>query len=146
MKCRRPRILRVRLQTADKAILLYSASDIEMATGAAHDAPLLQRVGPVCWTRVSLRKEVKARLLSPRFRNRHFPGCCWISPFWRDWGIICALKSSWRVGLTGQHKAKRSPAGATECAFSRAVGYSRLSYTTRGQADENQASWRTVSL
>ena len=41
------RVLRVRLQTADKAILLYSASDIEMLTPEqllTH--PFLQRVGP----------------------------------------------------------------------------------------------------
>jgi endonuclease-8 len=44
------RVLRVRLQTAEKAILLYSASDIAILTPeqlATH--PFLLRVGPMCW-------------------------------------------------------------------------------------------------
>ena len=41
------RVLRVRLQTAKKAILLYSASDIEMLTPEQLSThPFLQRVGP----------------------------------------------------------------------------------------------------
>ena len=41
------RVLRVKLQTADKAILLYSASDIEMLTPEqVKTHPFLLRVGP----------------------------------------------------------------------------------------------------
>ncbi|MGS8607843.1 endonuclease VIII, partial [Salmonella enterica subsp. enterica serovar Infantis] len=41
------RILRVRLQTADKTILLYSASDIEMLKAEQLTThPFLHRVGP----------------------------------------------------------------------------------------------------
>ena len=41
------RVLRVKLQTADKTILLYSASDIEMLTPEQLTThPFLQRVGP----------------------------------------------------------------------------------------------------
>ena len=65
------RVLRVRLQTARRAILLYSASDIEMLTPeqlARH--PFLLRVGPdVLDMRLSV-EQVKARLLSAKFRNR----------------------------------------------------------------------------
>lgn len=91
------RILRVRLQTADKTILLYSASDIEMLTAEQLTThPFLQRVGPDGWTRVSLRKRLKLDCCRRVFATDNFPGCCWIRPFWRDWGIICALKSSGR--------------------------------------------------
>lgn len=69
------RVLRVRLQTADKAILLYSASDIEMLTPEqllTH--PFLQRVGPDVLDVRLTASDVKARLLSPTFRNRQFSG------------------------------------------------------------------------
>ena len=62
------RVLRVRLQTQDKTILLYSASDIEMLTPeqlAIH--PFLQRVGPDVLDLRLTPDDVKARLLSPRF-------------------------------------------------------------------------------
>ncbi len=70
------RILRVRLQTADKTILLYSASDIENVTArAAHDAPLLQRVGQDVLDVRLTPEEVKSSIaVSPRFRNRQFSG------------------------------------------------------------------------
>ena len=79
------RVLRVRLQTQDKTILLYSASDIEMLTPeqlATH--PFLQRVGPDVLDLRLTPDDVKARLLSPRFCNRQFSGCYWTRLFWRD--------------------------------------------------------------
>ncbi len=91
------RILRVRLQTADKTILLYSASDIEMLTAEQLTThPFYSESARMCWTRVSLRKRLKLDCCRRVFATDNFPGCCWISPFWRDWGIICALKSSGR--------------------------------------------------
>ncbi|STW45946.1 endonuclease VIII [Klebsiella pneumoniae] len=42
---------RVRLQTASKAILLYSASDIDILTAEqVANHPFLQRVDRTCWT------------------------------------------------------------------------------------------------
>lgn len=90
------RILRVRLQTADKTILLYSASDIEMLTAeqlTTHPFTASRSDVP---TRVSLRKRLKLDCCRHVFATDNFPDCCWIRPFWRDWGIICALKSSGR--------------------------------------------------
>ncbi|MBS1204234.1 MAG: endonuclease [Proteobacteria bacterium] len=69
------RVLRVKLQTADKAILLYSASDIAMLTAeqlARH--PFLQRLGPDVLNMTLTAEQVKERLLSPRFRHRRFAG------------------------------------------------------------------------
>ncbi|HBX13687.1 MAG: endonuclease VIII, partial [Leclercia adecarboxylata] len=65
------RVLRVKLQTAEKTILLYSASDIEMLMPeqlATH--PFLQRVGPDVLDLSLTAEDVKARLLSAKFRNR----------------------------------------------------------------------------
>lgn len=91
------RILRVRLQTADKTILLYSASDIEMLTAEQLTThPFLQRVGPDVLDARLTRKRLKLDCCRRVFATDNFLGCCWIRPFWRDWGIICALKSSGR--------------------------------------------------
>lgn len=91
------RILRVRLQTADKTILLYSASDIEMLTAEQLTThPFLQRVGPDVLDARLTRKRLKLDCCRRVFATDNFPDCCWIRPFWRDWGIICALKSSGR--------------------------------------------------
>lgn len=91
------RILRVRLQTADKTILLYSASDIEMLTAEQLTThPFYSESVRMCWTRVLLRKRLKLDCCRRVFATDNFPDCCWIRPFWRDWGIICALKSSGR--------------------------------------------------
>ena len=69
------RVLRVKLQTADKTILLYSASDIEMLRPEQLTThPFLQRVGPDVLDPNLTPEVVKERLLSPRFRNRQFAG------------------------------------------------------------------------
>jgi endonuclease-8 len=82
------RVLRVRLQTADKAILLYSASDIEMLTPEqllTH--PFLQRVGPDVLDMRLTASDVKARLLSPHSATGSFPVCCSIRRFWPGWEL-----------------------------------------------------------
>ncbi|MDP0811661.1 endonuclease VIII, partial [Klebsiella pneumoniae] len=69
------RVLRVKLQTADKTILLYSASDIEMLTPEQLTThPFLQRVGPDVLDPNLTPEVVKERLLSPRFGNRQVAG------------------------------------------------------------------------
>ena len=69
------RVLRVRLQTASKAILLYSASDIDILTAEqVANHPFLLRVGPDVLDMTLTAEQVKARLLSAKFRNRQFSG------------------------------------------------------------------------
>jgi endonuclease-8 len=91
------RVLRVRLQTAGKAILLYSASDIEMLTPeqVAHH-PFLLRVGPDVLDMTLTAEQVKARLLSAKFRNRQFSGLLLDQAFWPGWVTICGWRSSGR--------------------------------------------------
>jgi endonuclease-8 len=79
--------------------LLYSASDIEMLTPeqlARH--PFLLRVGPDVLDMTLTADQVKARLLSAKFRNGSFPACCWIRRFWPGWETICAWRFSGRWG------------------------------------------------
>ncbi|HFZ8993682.1 TPA: endonuclease VIII [Citrobacter freundii] len=133
------RVLRVRLQTAEKTILLYSASDIEILTPEqliSH--PFLQRVGPDVLDPRLTAEAVKARLLSARFRNRQFSGLLLDQAFLAGLGNYLRVEILWQVGLTGQHKAKDLSAQQLEALAHALLDIPRLSYTTRGRADENR--------
>ena len=99
------RVLRVRLQTADKAILLYSASDIEMLTPEqllTH--PFLQRVGPDVLDMRLTASDVKADCYRPHSATGSFPGCCSIRHFWQGWETTCGWRSS---GKSGWHRSTK---------------------------------------
>ena len=136
------RVLRVRLQTADKAILLYSASDIEMLTPEqllTH--PFLQRVGPDVLDMRLTASDVKARLLSPTFRNRQFSGLLLDQAFLAGLGNYLRVEILWEVGLAPQHKASNSWGRCRTrywvfhgCRTTRAAWWMRTSITGRCSA------------
>jgi len=133
------RVLRVRLQTHDKTILLYSASDIDMLTPeqlATH--PFLQRVGPDVLDLRLTPDDVKARLLSPRFRNRQFSGLLLDQTFLAGLGNYLRVEILWQVGLTGQHKASTLGDEQLDALAHALLDIPRLSYNTRGLVDENK--------
>ena len=102
------RVLRVKLQTADKAILLYSASDIEMLTPElVKTHPFLLRVGPDVLDMTLTPEVVKTRLLSATFRNRQFSGLLLDQAFLAGLGNYLRVEILWQVGLTGNHKASQ---------------------------------------
>ncbi len=68
------RVLRVKLQTADKTILLYSASDVEMLTRNTDHASVFTTRWSRCAGSESDAGGGEERVLSPRFRNRQFAG------------------------------------------------------------------------
>ena len=85
------RVLRVRLQTADNAILLYSASDIEMLTPEqllTH--PFLQRVGPDVLDMSLTPGEVKALSLIHIYPRAVAAACYGTTP-----GGLPQLTSEW---------------------------------------------------
>ena len=133
------RVLRVRLQTARKAILLYSASEIEMLTPeqlARH--PFLLRVGPdVLDMRLSV-EQVKARLLTAKFRNRQFSGLLLDQAFLAGLGNYLRVEILWQVGLTGRHKASELDEKQLDALAHALLEIPRLSYNTRGLVDENK--------
>lgn len=132
------RVLRVRLQTADKTILLYSASDIDILTPEQLTThPFLQRVGPDVLDSNLTPEVVEARLLSPRFRNRQFSGLLLDQAFLAGLGNYLRVEILWQVGLTGQHKAKDLSDSQIVALSHALLDIPRLSYTTRGQADHN---------
>ena len=117
------RVLRVRLQTASKAILLYSASDIDILTAEqVANHPFLQRVGPDVLDMTLTAEQVKARLLSAKFRNRYSisRGCpIVLAVWWMTTSIMArcfALRSSIAMGkganAVGESlRRRRSPRG-----------------------------------
>lgn len=65
------RSLRVALETADRAILLYSASDVSMwRSDEVHQHPFLAKLGPDVLDPALDAATVAARLRDPRFRGR----------------------------------------------------------------------------
>ncbi|EBP3213645.1 endonuclease VIII [Salmonella enterica] len=133
------RVLRVRLQTEDKTILLYSASDIEILTPEQLTThPFLQRVGPDVLDMRLTPAEVKTRLLSPRFRNRQFSGLLLDQGVLAGLGNYLRVEILWQVGLTGQHKASQLNDEQLDTLAQALLDIPRLSYNTRGQVDDNK--------
>lgn len=133
------RVLRVRLQTAEKAILLYSASDIEMLTPEqllTH--PFLQRVGPDVLDMRLTAETVKARLLSPAFRNRQFSGLLLDQAFLAGLGNYLRVEILWEVGLAGQRKASQLNERQLDALSDALLEIPRLSYNTRGVVDDKK--------
>lgn len=133
------RILRVRLQTQDKAILLYSASDIEMLTAdqlAQH--PFLLRVGPDVLDMTLTVEMVKERLLSTRFRRRQFSGLLLDQAFLAGLGNYLRVEILWHTGLAPSHKAADLTQTQLDALADALLAVPRLSYTTRGKVNEKR--------
>lgn len=131
------RVLRVRLACAGKAILLYSASEIELLnseTLASH--PFLQRVGPDVLDSSLTTEQVAKRMLSPRFRRRQFSGLLLDQAFLAGLGNYLRAEILWQARLLPQHKAQ-DLAPEQLAAFADALlSVPRHSYQTRGSSDE----------
>lgn len=133
------RVLRVRRAAEDKTLLLYSASDIELLnvdTLAAH--PFLQRIGPDVLDMTLTKEEVGERLLSARFRRRQFSGLLLDQAFLAGLGNYLRVEILWQAGLAPQRKPQDLSSGQLETLASALVDIPRLSYTTRGIANENK--------
>ncbi|URO00447.1 endonuclease VIII [Leclercia adecarboxylata] len=133
------RVLRVRLETADKTILLYSASDIEMLQPEQLTThPFLQRVGPDVLDLRLTAKDVKARLLSAKFRNRQFSGLLLDQSFLAGLGNYLRVEILWEVGLAPQHKASQLSEEQLDALAGALLGIPRLSYNTRGVVNDKK--------
>lgn len=133
------RVLRVKLETADKAILLYSASDIAMLTSETlKTQPFLQRVGPDVLDMTLTPQAVKERLLSSKFCNRQFAGLLLDQAFLAGLGNYLRVEILWQVGLTGNHKASQLSDAQLDALAEALLAIPRLSYATRGKVDDNK--------
>lgn len=132
------RILRVRL-AADKAILLYSASDIALLTSeqlAQH--PFLQRVGPDVLDMSLTVAQVRERLLLPRFRRRQFAALLLDQAFLAGLGNYLRVEILWQAGLDARHRAAELSDTQLDVLAQALLEIPRLSYQTRGIVDENR--------
>lgn len=133
------RTLRVRLETADKAILLYSASEIAILTPeqlAEH--PFLLRVGPDVLDMQLTAEQVQERLLSKRFRNRQFSGLLLDQAFLAGLGNYLRVEILWHCELAPRHKASELTPSQLERFSHALLEIPRLSYRTRGKVDNNK--------
>ncbi|QDY41348.1 endonuclease VIII [Candidatus Pantoea soli] len=127
------RQLRVRLANADRTILLYSASEIELLnadTLGAH--PFLQRVGPDVLDASLTVDAVRERLLSPRFRRRQFSGLLLDQAFLAGLGNYLRVEILWHAGLRAQHRAQDLTASQLDALSEAMLAVPRLSYQMRG--------------
>lgn len=133
------RSLRVRLETEEAAVLLYSASEIEMLDEsgvAAH--PFLQRVGPDVLDMSLTVDQVKERLLSPRFHRRQFSGLLLDQAFLAGLGNYLRVEILWQAKLAPRHKAAELNETQLDALARACLDIPRLSYQTRGRVDENK--------
>lgn len=133
------RILRVRLAAADKTILLYSASDIELLNQDTLAAqPFLQRVGPDVLDMTLTSEQVRERLLSTKFRRRQFSGLLLDQAFLAGLGNYLRVEILWQAGLAPQRKAQDLPEEQVDKLVEALLAIPRLSYQTRGVSKENK--------
>lgn len=127
------RSLRVALETARSAILLYSASDIELwRSDEIGQHPFLQRLGPDVLDPAVHEAQVAQRLQSPAFRQRALGGLL------LDQGFLAGLGNYLRAEIL--HAARVHPS-QRPCDLTKAqtrqlsaalLAIPRLSYRTRG--------------
>ncbi|HEJ0328849.1 endonuclease VIII [Serratia marcescens] len=133
------RDLRVRLETARSAILLYSASDITVGPREEIEQhPFLQRIGPDVLDMSLTVDDVLERLLTPRFRRRQLGGMLLDQAFLAGLGNYLRAEILWQAELAPQHKPQDLPPEALRRLAEALLAVPRLSYQTRGQADDNR--------
>ncbi|MEH2919907.1 endonuclease VIII [Samsonia erythrinae] len=133
------RDLRIRLETQDRAILLYSASDIEMLTvDSLGEHPFLQRIGPDVLDLSLTPEQVRERLLLPRFRRRRLSGLLLDQAFLAGLGNYLRVEILWQAQIAPQHTAAELNEEQLQRLSRALLEIPRLSYTTRGAVDENR--------
>lgn len=133
------RILRVRLETADKAILLYSASDIEMLEQSQLDQqPFLKRIGPDVLDSGLTVEQIKARLLSPAFCRRQLGTLLLDQTFLAGLGNYLRAEILWEAEIAPKHHAAELENNSLDRLAQAILAIPRHSYQTRGKADEGK--------
>lgn len=133
------RVLRVRLETVDKAILLYSASDIEiLEQSQLEQQPFLKRIGPDVLDSRLTAEQVKARLLSPAFRRRQLGTLMLDQAFLAGLGNYLRAEILWEAEIAPRHSADALSDDALDRLSEAILNIPRHSYHTRGKSDESK--------
>jgi len=132
------RSLRVKLETTEAAILLYSASEISIYdTAEIEKHPFLQRIGPDVLDERLTVAQVRERLLSPKFCNRQLGGMLLDQAFLAGLGNYLRAEILWLAKLLPDHKPKELNDTERDALADACLSVARLSYATRGTMDEN---------
>jgi len=128
------RVLRVALETAEHAILLYSASDISIwPTERVHEHPFLQRIGPDVLDETLDEIGVEAQLSDRRFARRQLGALLLDQAFLAGLGNYLRVEILWQAQLL----PTRRPADLDDTeryALTHALlDLPRRSYQTRGR-------------
>lgn len=133
------RDLRVRLETAERAILLYSASEITLGPREEIEQhPFLQRIGPDVLDMSLTATTVEQRLLSPAFRRRQLGGMLLDQAFLAGLGNYLRAEILWQAELAPQHRPQDLAPEVLRRLAEALLAVPRLSYRTRGLVDENR--------
>ncbi len=133
------RDLRVRLETAQRAILLYSASDITLGpTEEMAQHPFLQRIGPDVLDEALTVATVAERLRSTRFGRRQLGGLLLDQAFLAGLGNYLRAEILWAAELAPEHKPQALSERQLQALAEALLAIPRLSYATRGQVDESR--------
>lgn len=133
------RDLRVRLETAQQAILLYSASEITLGQREEIEQhPFLQRIGPDVLDMSLTVAMVAKRLLSPAFRRRQLGGMLLDQGFLAGLGNYLRAEILWQAELAPQHRPQDLTPETLQRLAQALLAVPRLSYRTRGLVDENR--------
>ncbi len=133
------RVLRVRFETADKAILLYSASDIEMLEQSQLDQqPFLKRVGPDVLDSSLTVERIKARILSPEFRRRQLGTLMLDQRFLAGLGNYLRAEILWEARIGPRYHAEALGDDCLDRLAQAILEIPQCSYQTRGEADESR--------
>lgn len=132
------RDLRVALETSDKAILLYSASDIDVGPqDVILQHPFLQRIGPDILDASLTVSVVEARLLDKRFKRRQLGGMLLDQSFLAGLGNYLRAEILWDAQLLPEHKPESLTPEQLIMLASSLLTIPRLSYMTRGDDNPN---------
>lgn len=132
------RVLRVRLAAADRTLLLYSASDIELLDkeGLARH-PFLTRIGPDVLDTSLTVAQVRERLVSTRFRRRQLSALLLDQCFLAGLGNYLRVEILWQAGIAGTHRAEDLSEAQCDALAEALLAIPQLSYHTRGKGKEN---------
>ncbi|MBS0848596.1 endonuclease VIII [Citrobacter sp. JGM124] len=133
------RVLRVRLETADKAILLYSASDIEIVEQSQlGQQPFLKRLGPDVLDDSLTIGSVKERILSASFRRRQLGSLMLDQAFLAGPGNYLRAEILWEAEIAPRHCAGDLDDDALDRLAQAILDVPRRSYLTRGESSNSK--------
>jgi endonuclease-8 len=140
------RSLRVALETARRAILLYSASDVAMwRSDALHAHPFLARLGPDVLDSALDETAVGLRLRDPRFAGRSLGGLLLDQGFLAGMGNYLRSEVLFAARLRPERRPRDLDAAELATLARELLAVPRNSYATRGiaPADGMRADYLT---